>query len=299
MGVLRWSALNVRATARFRSGPLGARLNYRHAFHAGNFADLVKHAALLALLERLMREPGGLTVIDTHAGAGLYDLAGEAARRSGEGEAGVAALMRSEAPPPEIAALRGAVQVADEAGSSRFYPGSPWLVLRALRAGDRYVGCELQPQEHAALSRMLAGRRDAVAVKADGYEALVRRVPDEGRALVLIDPPFERSDDYRRAVQAARVVRARNRRAVVMIWTPLKDLETFDAFLRDLEDGAGEPVLSLEARIRPLDDPMRMNGCGLALVGAPQGFDRPLAVIGEWLTRELGEGGAARVSLSG
>ena len=270
-------------------------MNYRHAFHAGNFADLIKHAALLQLLGRLTADEGPLTVIDTHAGRGLYDLAGPEARRSGEAEAGVVRLMAARDAPPEFAPLVEAVTALNAGPQARRYPGSPWLIAEALRPHDRYLACELRPEEHGALQALMKGRANVTTLCADGYAAAAERCPDKGAVLVLIDPPFERPDDYRRIVDTVARVRRRNRAAQVLIWLPLKDLETFDGFLRDLEDAIPAPLLVAEARMRPLRDPMKMNGCALVLVGAPDGFEAPLAAICGWVAQALGEDGEARI----
>jgi 23S rRNA (adenine2030-N6)-methyltransferase len=266
-------------------------LNYRHAFHAGNFADLVKHAALLRVLARLMKDGAPLTVIDTHAGRGLYDLAGPEARRSGEAEAGIARLMAASDAPAEFADLKAAVRTLNPGGQVRRYPGSPWLIAQALRPGDSYLACELRPDEHGALSELMKGRRNVRTLCADGYEAAVREAPKAGRLLVLIDPPFEQSDDYRRIVETIAGVRTPG--ATFLVWLPLKDLETFDAFLRDLPDGTAG--LILEARMRPLSDPMKMNGCALALIPGTPDVEPALRAIGDWTVGTLGEGGLAKV----
>jgi 23S rRNA (adenine2030-N6)-methyltransferase len=270
-------------------------LNYRHAFHAGNFADLVKHAALLALLRCLQSDASPLSLIDTHAGRGLYDLAGPEARKSGEAEAGIARLMAAAQAPGEFAPLTAAVRTLNGAGPVRRYPGSPWLIAEALRPGDRYLACELRPDEHGALSGLMKGRSGVRTLCADGYDAAARETPPSGRALVLIDPPFERADDYGRIVATLSAIRRRNRAAQALVWLPLKDLETFDAFLRELEDELQAPALVAEARMRPLSDPMKMNGCALVLLGAPDGMAAVLESVCGWTTRTLGEGGGARV----
>jgi 23S rRNA (adenine2030-N6)-methyltransferase len=270
-------------------------LNYRHAFHAGNFADLVKHATLLQLLARLTAGPGPLSVIDTHAGRGLYDLAGVEAKKSGEAEAGIARLMAAADAPAEFAALTTAVRNLNNGGSARRYPGSPWLIAEALRAGDSYLACELRPDEHAALRELMKARRGVRTLCADGYDAAAAQTPAAGRALVLIDPPFERADDYSRIVETLAAVRRRNRAATVLVWLPLKDLETFDGFLRDLEDGVQASVLVAETRMRPLTDPLKMNGCVLVLLGAPGDMAASLQAICGWTVRALGQGGEARV----
>ena len=270
-------------------------MNYRHAFHAGNFADLVKHAALLQLLTRLKAEGGPLNVIDTHAGRGLYNLAGPEAMKSGEAEAGIARLIAAADPPAEFAPLTAAVRALNGGGPARRYPGSPWLIAEALRPGDSYLACELRPEEHAALRDLMKARRGVRTLCADGYDAAVAQVPASGRALVLIDPPFERPDDYGRIVETLVGVQRRNRVATALVWLPLKDLETFDGFLRDLEDGVRTPVLVAETRMRPLTDPLKMNGCALVLLGAPADMAGTLEAVCGWTAAALGKAGEGRI----
>jgi len=269
-------------------------LNYRHAFHAGNFADLVKHAALLRLLAQLTAKGPPLTVIDTHAGRGLYDLAGPEARKSGEAEAGIVQLMAATDAPADFAPLTRAVAALNPDGEVRRYPGSPWLIAEALRTADRYVACELRPDEHEALRVALRGRQNVRTLNLDGYAAAVAECPREGRALVLIDPPFEKPDDYDRIVQTLAALRRKNAQAQALVWLPVKDLETLDSFLRDLEDEVTAPMLVAETRIKPLTDPMKMNGCALLLVNGPD-LQAPLAAICGWVAQALGAGGGARV----
>jgi 23S rRNA (adenine2030-N6)-methyltransferase len=269
-------------------------VNYSHAFHAGNFADLVKHAVLLLLMGRLTASGGPLTVIDTHAGRGLYDLAGPEARKSGEAEAGVVQMMKAADTPPAMNPLKAAVRALNDEGQVRRYPGSPWLIANCLRPQDVYVGCELKPEEHVALKAALRSNTNVRLLKSDGYMEAAKQVPPKGRVLLLIDPPFERPDDHRRIVEAIASVKARNPAAQALIWLPLKDLETFDAFLRDLEDAVDASLLVAQARMRPLTDPMKMNGCVLVLVDGPA-IGPEMSDICVWTTAALGDYGAARV----
>jgi 23S rRNA (adenine2030-N6)-methyltransferase len=270
-------------------------LNYRHAFHAGNFADLVKHAALTLLLDALVADPAQLTVIDTHAGAGLYDLGSDMATKSGEAAAGIARLIADPAAPPAFDALKAAVAEANPQGGLRLYPGSPALVGRALRSADRYIACELRDDDVERLRQTLRPWRGAEAVQADGYATATARTPASGRAFVLIDPPFERADDYANIAAAVAAIRGRNRSAVVAVWLPLKDLETFDAFLRGLGPAAAGALIA-EARLRPLTDPMKMNGCAMVMVGAPADVEAPLQAACDWVVNALGgPGGKARL----
>lgn len=270
-------------------------MNYRHAFHAGNFADLVKHAALLDLLKRLMTGGEPLRIIDTHAGRGLYDLGGVEAKRSGEAERGVLKLMQAPGLPAAIAPLRAAVLRLNKGGAARLYPGSPLLVAEALRPGDTYLGCELRSEEHGVLKVALKDRAGVSTLCADGFQTAADQVPASGPALVLIDPPFERGDDYDNIVQTLAAVARRNPRAVVMIWLPLKDLETFDSFLREAEEVGAGPLLVAEARMRPLTDPMKMNGCALVVAHAPEGFAQVLDSLCAWTVQALGQKGVAKV----
>lgn len=249
-------------------------LNYRHHFHAGNFADVQKHAILLQALASLTADPTPLDVIDTHAGAGVYDLRGDMAQRSRESEAGVAPLLSGPATPAAFAPLKAGVAALNEGGPSHLYPGSPWLIARALRAGDRYRGCELRPDDHGALAQCLIemARTSGATLRAimtDGF-ALADRLERSGeRTLLLIDPPYERGDDYARIAQTLGRAHAARPGLAALVWAPVKDLETFDALLRALEGLPFQQGWAAEVRLRPLRDPMRLNGSALIGLGLP------------------------------
>jgi 23S rRNA (adenine2030-N6)-methyltransferase len=267
-------------------------MNYRHAFHAGNFADLQKHAILLALLAAQTADDAPLSVIDTHAGAGAYDLGGDMAQRSGEAAAGIGRLLAMADAPEVFAPLVATVKALNGGGEGSLYPGSPLLIARHLRRTDRYVACELRPDDFDSLRRTLAPYPFARAIKDDGYAtAGAQAGKGGGRTLVLIDPPFERSDDYAQIVATTRAVLARDRHAVIAAWMPLKDLETFDAFMRAMETVTND-ALAAELRLRPLTDPMKMNGCAMVMVGAPKSTEAAIAEITAWLANNLGDAGA-------
>jgi len=268
-------------------------MNYSHAFHAGNFADIVKHAALLSVLSRMQAARGRLSVIDTHGGRGVYDLTASEARRSAEAERGVARLMTADAPPGPILALREAVLRLNPGTAVRLYPGSPRLVADRLRPGDALTVFELNPREADALATALGSVQGVAMRRADGFDGAVEVLPVQGGVLVLIDPPFERGDDYARSAETLRRILAQRPDATVMIWLPLKDLETFDSFLRQVE--GPEILLVAEARLRPLRDPMRMNGCALVIASPPEGTQADLEKVCRWTVGVLGEGGEARV----
>jgi len=277
-----------------RSFYLEFPLNYRHAFHAGNFADLMKHAILLQVLNRLRSETA-LTVVDTHAGAGLYNLDGEAALKSGEAALGVKRLMADPSAPNAFAPLKEAVAAVNAGGGLRRYPGSPWLIVQALRPGDAYVGCELRPDDYGMLAREI-GRTTAKGGRAtilqrDGYaQAATQLKALQGRLLLLIDPPFERGDDYAQVLDTLAEMRGRPG-ACALVWLPIKDLETFDAFLRGLEDLRAPETAVAQVRLRPLDNPMQMNGCALVMIGVPD-VAAPAQAICSWIASHLGESGS-------
>ena len=269
-------------------------MNYRHAFHAGNFADLLKHAILLDLLARLQAGPGALTVLDTHAGAGIYDLSDGPSQRSREAEAGIGRLLSAPDAPAVFASLISAVRALSPEG--RLYPGSPSLAASALRAGDRYIGCELRADDLAHLKQAVKASPAAQVLQTDGYAAAASRTPEApARVLVLIDPPFERPDDYEAIARTLRGVLKRNRAAVCAVWLPIKDLETLDAFQRGLSDLKADGAM-IETRLRPLSDPMKMNGCAMLLINPPAGAVQAGEAAAVWIAETLGEGGRAVVS---
>ena len=267
-------------------------MNYRHAFHAGNFADVMKHAILLQLLEALTREAGALTVIDTHAGAGIHDLRGGEASRTGEAAGGVARLMAAEAPAP-FEALKAAVRRANRGDEVRFYPGSPLLIADALRARDRLVACELRPDDHAALKAALPRHVGAEALREDGWGVAAARARGAARVLVLTDPPYEDPQDGVHAAEMVGKVSSASPGAALAIWAPIKDLDGFYSLVESVHDAAGQaPVLLAQSRLRPLSNPMTMNGSAMIVVGAPAGLLDPCDVISRWIADHLGERGA-------
>ncbi len=271
-------------------------MNYRHHFHAGNFADLLKHAVLLELLADLTRSASPLTVIDTHAGAGVYDLSGDMAVRTGEGAAGIGRLMDEALPPAALARLKAEVARVNGAGQPlRLYPGSPLLTARTMRQRDSLIACEARADDAAALKQALPREAGAQVLKADGWASAVQRTPaPPARLLVLIDPPFEAASDYGQIVATTSRIMARNRSAVIAIWLPIKDLATYDAFLTGLEDAIGAaPALVTETRLRRPLDPMKMNGCAMAVVNPPPGLAAPAAAAADWIARTLGDADAS------
>ena len=279
-------------------------MNYRHAFHAGNFADVVKHVLLVALVERLAEKPKPMAVIDTHAGIGVYDLTGEAPRRTGEWRDGIGRLWRA-APshPGAVARYLELVRAlnAPDAAEPGTYPGSPELVRLLLRASDRLVLNELHPEDCASLRRAMGGDRRVHVHCRDGYELAAALVPpSERRGLVLIDPPFEQRDEYARLVEALAEAHRRFATGTYMIWYPLKDPAVSGEFLERLAADGPPKTLALELQVTATD-PMRMTGSGMILVNPPfvlteTGTDGKSAALSllDWLAAALAQGPGAR-----
>ena len=271
-------------------------MNYRHAFHAGNFADCVKHALLVWLIHALQRKPAPLMVLDTHAGAGSYDLAAAPAERTGEWRAGIAKLR--DDPPPELAAYVGLVR---ERGR---YPGSPMIAGRMLRARDRLVCCELHPGEHAVLRRTFAQDQRVAVHCRDAWEALGALLPPaERRGLVLIDPPYEAPDEFTRLAAGLGRGIAKFPRGVFAAWYPVKHRAPVRQFHAAMQASGVRDMVAAELLLRHPLDPARLNGCGLLVVNPPFRFEQEVSPILAALLHRLSAGeqgqGIALLRLAG
>jgi 23S rRNA (adenine2030-N6)-methyltransferase len=273
-------------------------MNYRHAFHAGNHADVLKHVVLLAVCDALVAKPAPCFALDTHAGRGLYRLDGDAARRTGEADGGIARLAGV---PPRAAALRrylAAVADCRATHGTHAYPGSPWLLAHALRAQDRIACCELQPEEAAALQDNLGGDPRVALHRRDGYAAIKALLPPRSgalrfaRGLVLVDPPYEAQlAEFDAALAALREGLARWPQGCFALWYPVKQGATLHAAMRAATALPARSLLRAELHVRPTDSPLRMNGSGMLLWNPPWGLHGTLADALAELSPRLDEGG--------
>jgi 23S rRNA (adenine2030-N6)-methyltransferase len=276
-------------------------MKYRHSFHAGNFADVHKHVAVLALLRALQRKDKGLLYFDTHAGRGLYDLAGSDSHHGSEARQGIGRLRQAATVAPEIDDyLRCVASACASAGVPHGYAGSPLLAAQVLRPQDRAVCCELQPPECRALERALAGHPRMRTECGDGLRLLSAHLPPiERRALVLIDPPYEdTAAELQSALQTITVAIQRLAGAVVALWYPIKDDRTLAPWLRRVATTLAAPTLLSELWLHPRDSRVALNGSGLLIVNAPYQFDTRMAEwlpeLGQWLDTERVGGTALR-----
>ena len=264
-------------------------MNYRHAFHSGNFADGMKHALLVWLLRAMQRKPAGVFVLDTHAGAGRTDLSAGPAERTGEWRAGIGRLL--DDPPPALADYVGLVR------DCGLYPGSPVLAEALLRPQDRLACCELHPEEHAALRAVMAGGGAAVH-RRDAWEALGALLPPPAglrRALVLIDPPYEAADEFSRLAAGLLRGHARFPTGVFAAWYPVKHRAPVRAFHTAMRESGIADIMAAELWLREPLDPARLNGSGLLVVNPPFGFEAAAqgllaALLGRLGTGEAGQG---------
>jgi 23S rRNA (adenine2030-N6)-methyltransferase len=268
-------------------------VKYRHAFHAGNFADVTKHVALVAALMRLTAKDRPLFVLDTHAGRGRYEI-----DAGGEAAAGVARLLgrRPAAEHPALERYLAIVRELNPDGKLRAYPGSPWVEAALMRAGDRAAFCELQPAEADALRQLF--RADArIGVHArDGYEALGALLPPpEKRGLALIDPPYEETEgDFSRVAEALVATAARWPQGVLIAWYPIKQGAVAARLQRRLLDAGLRKLLVAELCVHPDDSRAGLNGSGIVTVNPPWQFEDDLRRLLPPLHAALAEGGAGR-----
>ena len=277
-------------------------MNYRHAFHAGNFADVFKHAVLARILVYLTRKQAPLRYLDTHAGSGLYDLAAAAAERTGEWRAGIGRLANAHLP-ADVAALLApylaVVGACDAEGRPALYPGSPVIAQHLLRRQDRLILCELHPDDAQILGGNLGRDGRAKIIHIDGYVALNAYVPPgERRGLVFVDPPFEASDEFARLEKGLIAAHAKWESGVYALWYPLKEPAAAEKFCTRLAMSGIRRLLRLELRVGMIRADAPLAGCGMIVVNPPFVLEDEATAILQVLVPLLarGPGAAYRVN---
>ena len=285
-------------------------MNYQHAFHAGNFADVHKHVALTLILQHLRSKPAAFRVIDTHAGAGRYDLFGPQAARVGEWRNGIARVFSLRQSAADAADAPGAADGAqallapyldivaslNPGGKLRLYPGSPLIVKALLRPQDRLIACELEPRAAASLKTALRGEARAKVLPLDGWLGLNANVPPkERRGLVLIDPPYERADDFDRLSGAFAQAHHKWPTGLYLLWYPIKAREAADALARRLRRLGLAKIMRCELLVGEPRPDAGLVGSGLILANPPYSMESELEVLLPRLARLLGPDGSHRV----
>ena len=277
-------------------------MNYRHGYHAGNFADVVKHVALVAVLLHLRKKDAAFSVIDSHAGRGLYDLSGDQALRTGEAQGGIARLLDLDGAMPEALStyLSLVKECSGDGGTSANsgatidrYPGSPMIAAKLLRPQDRLTAIEKHPQEFAALKDVLSPFRNATAENADGYARAMKLLPPPSRrGLVLMDPPFESPDEFSALAQAARDATGKFATGITLIWYPIKSQAEADAFIGEVLAGGIARAMGVVTKVTATEG--KLDRAGLLVVNPPYGFEAQMrAAAGLVAPRLEGEIGLA------
>ena len=244
-------------------------MNYRHGYHAGNFADVVKHIALVAILLHLKKKDTAFAVVDSHAGRGCYDLGGSEAGKTGEAEAGIGRLGDdfSGSVPDTLATY---LALTRESRSS--YPGSPLIAAKLLRPQDRLTAIEKHPDEFAALKETLARFRNAQAEEGDGYRRTVKLLPPPSRrGLVLMDPPFEAPDEFSLLAETVREAWRKFATGIYLVWYPIKSQAQAAGFIGEVLAGGMEKVLEIDTVIPAPEG--KLNRAGLLVINPPYGFE--------------------------
>jgi 23S rRNA (adenine2030-N6)-methyltransferase len=275
-------------------------MNYRHAYHAGNFADVVKHVVLALVLDHLKRKAAPFRVIDTHAGAGRYALSSVEAGKTGEWRNGIGRLLGPAAQPVSPGAARilepylDVVRRENAGDALEVYPGSPNIALRLIRGSDVLIANELNEEERASLRAALGTDRRAKVMALDGWTAIKSLLPPrERRGVVLIDPPFEAAGEFERIAKGLAEGLERFATGIYIAWYPIKAPKPVARFHRSLAALGGGKLMFAELSIRRADDPDRLNGCGLILANPPYTLNEQLAAILPDLSRVLAAGPGA------
>ncbi len=276
-------------------------MNYRHAYHAGNFADVVKHAALSRLVEYLKLKDKAFRVVDTHAGIGLYDLSSEEAQKTGEWLDGIGRLLEAKISPDAQALLAPyleAVKSDNPEGSVEIYPGSPLIVRRLMRPQDRLSAIELHPQDFQRLKSLFAGDFQVRTIELDGWLALGAHLPPkEKRGLVLVDPPFEQEGEFDRLVDGLLRAHRRWPGGIYALWYPIKDRAAVSQFRAGLKASGIPKILDVAFEVRQPSRDERLDGSGLVVVNPPFVFEKEMRVLLPELKKALAEDSGARWSL--
>jgi 23S rRNA (adenine2030-N6)-methyltransferase len=255
-------------------------MNYRHGYHAGNFADVVKHIALVAILLHLRKKDSAFSVVDSHAGRGAYDLAGEQAGRTGEALGGIARLKDLTGEMPE--ALSTYLSLV----KGGFYPGSPLIAAELLRPQDRLIAIEKHPEEFAVLKDTLAPFRNAMAEESDGYARSLKLLPPPSRrGLLLMDPPFESPDEFPVLARAVRDAHRKFATGIILAWYPVKSQAGADAFIGEAVAGGAAKALVVDVAISATEDKLRR--AGLLVINPPYGFEAAMQATGDLIASRL------------
>lgn len=263
-------------------------MNYRHAYHVGNFADVLKHIILLNLIQSMQRKDTGFCYLETHAGAGLYDLLSAETQKCKEFVEGAAKIFAANNPPSCIESYLTCLKKLNPQGELRHYPGSPYLAKQLLRPQDRAIVAELNEDVMQTLKKVFLHDKQVAVHHIDGYQSLKAFLPPkERRGLILIDPPYEQADELKNLPAVLAQALKRFETGVFAVWYPIKKRLHLDPFYRDLKNKIQQPMLAAELCIYADDIATQLNGCGMLIINPPWQFDDMLQNLLPWLLNQL------------
>ena len=265
-------------------------MNYRHAYHAGNHADVLKHLTLSRIFALLAKKEAPFAYLDSHAGIGLYDLSADQASRTGEYLQGIARLWQAADVPPLCDDYLRVVRELNPDGQLRYYPGSPELARQLSREQDRLHCNEKHPEDGQLLKENMHFDRRVAVHLGEGWHVPRALLPTrEKRVVLLIDPPFEQADELERCVVALNEAIGRMRQAIVAIWYPIKDSRQLKRFYNQLASSSSPKLLRVELLVHPADDASRLSGSGVVIANPPWGLEEQLRELLPWLAEQLAQ----------
>jgi len=278
---------------------LQAMLSYRHSFHAGNHADVLKHTVQSLIVESLKEKEKPFLYLDTHAGAGRYKLSGEHAERTGEYLEGIARIWQQDDMPEELEPYIRAVKAYNQSGQLRYYPGSPLIARHLLREQDSLQLTELHPSDFPLLRSEFQKDNRARVERADGYVQLKSKLPPVSRrGLILIDPPYEIKTDYQDVVKGINEGYKRFATGTYALWYPVVMRQQIKRMIRDLEETGIRRILQIELAVRPDSDQRGMTASGMIVINPPWKLEQQMANVLPWLHKTLVPAGTGSTTLS-
>jgi 23S rRNA (adenine2030-N6)-methyltransferase len=274
-------------------------LSYRHSFHAGNHADVLKHTVQSLIIESLKEKEKPLLYLDTHSGAGRYQLSGEHAERTGEYLEGIALLWKRDDLPEEMAAYMSVVRHLNRSGTLRYYPGSPLIARQLLRPQDKIHLTELHSSDYPLLRNEFQNDERAKTQRADGYQQLKSQLPPQSRrGFILIDPPYELKSDYQQVVSSLQEGYKRFATGTYALWYPVVLRQQIKRLCKELEATGIKRILQIELAVRPDSDQRGMTGSGMLVINPPWKLEAQMRKILPWLHQVLVPSGIGHHSVS-
>lgn len=263
-------------------------LSYRHSFHAGNHADVLKHTVQSLIIESLKEKDKPFLYLDTHAGAGRYQLSGEHAERTGEYLEGIASIWAQESVPEELKTYLEAVSALNPRGDLRFYPGSPLIAAHLLRDHDKLNISELHPSDFPLLRNEFSRDNRARVVREDGYQQLKSQLPPlSRRGFVLIDPPYELKSDYQAVVKGIQEGHRRFATGTYAVWYPVVLRQQIKRMVKDFQATGIRKILQIELAVRPDSDQRGMTASGMIVINPPWKLESQMKSVLPWLHNVL------------